>query len=73
MLEVGLVCFKTRGRTQGDKVVIVEMSKDGNAVVEGIKTKRKSCNPRHLFPTAQKIEVKKDAKRAEIVKLLEEA
>ncbi len=70
MIEVGQVCFKTRGRTQGDKVVVVETGKDGMVVVEGLHTKRKPCNPRHLFPTNQKIEISKEAKREEILKLL---
>lgn len=72
MLEIGQVCFKTKGRTQGDKVVIVEMRKDGMVIVEGIHTKRKPCNPRHLFPTSQRVEIKKEAKREEIMKLLKE-
>lgn len=70
MLEVGQVCFKTKGRTQGDKVIILETRKDGMVVIEGRHTKRKPCNPRHLFPTSQKVEIKNDAKREEILKLL---
>lgn len=70
MIETGQICFKTRGRTQGDKVVVIETRKDGMVVVEGLRTKRKPCNPRHLFPTSQKIEISKEAKREEILKLL---
>jgi ribosomal protein L14E/L6E/L27E len=70
LLEVGQVCFKTKGRTQGDKVVIVETRKDGQVVIEGLHTKRKPCNPRHLFPTSQKIGLSKETKREEILKLL---
>ncbi len=70
MIEIGQICFKTRGRTQGDKVVVIETRKDGMVVVEGLHTKRKPCNPRHLFPTNQKVEIKKEAKREEILKLL---
>ena len=71
-LEVGRVCYKTRGRSQGNKVVVLEHLKNGFVVIEGINTKRKNCNPRELFPTPQKIDVKKEAKRDAIVKMLKE-
>lgn len=69
-METGRICYKTKGRTQGGKVVVLETLKNGFVVIEGPRTKRKQCNPRHLFPTAQKISVSKDAKREEILKLL---
>lgn len=72
MLDVGQICFRTRGRTQGDRVVVLENRKDGMVIIEGRHTKRKACNPRHLFPTSRKISLGTETKREEILKLLKE-
>jgi len=56
-LEKGAVCIKTRGRSAGKKVVVLEFDKKGSfAVVEGPNGKKKRCNVMHLFPTGQKAE-----------------
>lgn len=73
MLSVGQVCFKTKGRTSGDKVVIVDHLKNGFLVIEGLKTKRKPCNPIHLTATSRQIRITKETKRDEIIKQLKEA
>ena len=72
MLDVGRVCFKTSGRTQGDRVVVLDVQQDGRVLVEGLKTKRRPCNPRHLFPTMEKIGVDKKSSRIDIAKQLKE-
>lgn len=69
MLEIGRVCTKLRGRDAGSKVVIVDLLKDA-AVVEGMKTKKSKCNPRHLFPTDKKLDIKKGASHEELQNLL---
>ena len=63
-IEVGRVCFLTRGRNAGKKVVIAEVHKDF-VIIEGEEIKRKKCNILHLFPTAEKGEIKKREARKE--------
>ncbi|MBU0635436.1 50S ribosomal protein L14e [Candidatus Micrarchaeota archaeon] len=72
-LEIGRICYKTKGRTQGSKVVVLEHLKNGFVTIEGTQTKRKPCNPRELFPTTQKINATKETKREEILKMLQES
>lgn len=60
MLEIGRVCIKLRGRDAGSRVVIVDLLKDA-AMIEGKGTKKSKCNPRHLFPTDKKADIKKGA------------
>lgn len=69
IIEVGRVCIKKQGREAAKKVVVVAVEK-GYAVVEGINVKRRKCNARHLFPTAEKLGIKANAESAEIIKLL---
>jgi len=68
-LEIGTVCIKTKGREAGKKAVIVSWEKDF-AVVDGPQVKRAKCNPRHLFPTSQKISITENASHEEIIKML---
>jgi len=70
-METGRICLKTRGREAGKKAVIVSIDeKTGFAVIDGKDVKRRKCNLRHLFPTNKKVDIKKDAKHDEIVKLM---
>jgi len=70
-IEIGTVCIKTRGRKAGKKVVIIDIDeKTGLAIVDGKEVKRKKCNLKHLIPTKEKIEVKKNASHEEVVKKL---
>lgn len=69
VMEVGRICIKRRGREAGKKVVIVDHKK-GFAVVDGLNVKRKECNAKHLFPTKEKINVKKGASHDEVIKAL---
>ncbi len=70
-IEIGRICLKTRGREAGKLGVIVNIDeKTGFAVIDGLYVKRRKCNLRHLFPTNKKLDIKKDAKHEEIVKLM---
>ncbi|MDD5148293.1 MAG: 50S ribosomal protein L14e [Candidatus ainarchaeum sp.] len=70
-IEVGTVCIKTRGREAGSKVVVVDFdAKSQFAIIDGPKIKRRKCNLRHLFPTTQKIGIKKNSEKKEIAELL---
>ena len=68
-LEIGRVCLKTKGRKAGEKVVVLGTEK-GFAIVEGANHKKKRCNPRHLFPTGEKLSVSKSTSSEEVKKLL---
>jgi large subunit ribosomal protein L14e len=68
-IEVGRVCIKTKGREAGKKAVVVDMEK-GFAVIDGEGIRRRKCNPRHLFPTGQKVSITKGAKHEDIIKLI---
>ncbi len=69
-MDVGQVCVKTKGRSAGTKVVVLSKIKEGKVLVDGPKTKRKSCNVLHLFPTNEKISVKEGATHEEVVKAM---
>jgi ribosomal protein L14E/L6E/L27E len=70
LLEIGRICFKRSGKNAGEKVIIVGFE-GKQPVIEGIKAKRKKCNPRHLFPTVEKKEISNPSKE-EIIKILKE-
>ena len=72
LIEIGRVCIKRAGKNAGKKVVIVAIDEKGNPTVEGITAKRAKCNARHLFPTAVKAELKKNASREEVIRILKE-
>lgn len=60
-IEIGTVCIKTRGRESGKKVVVVDFDPKAQfVVIDGPQIKKRKCNLRHLFPTTQKIEIKKN-------------
>ncbi len=59
VIEIGIVCYKTAGRSAGEKVVITSIDREkGIAMVQGIVGKEKKCNLRHLWITKEKIDVK---------------
>jgi large subunit ribosomal protein L14e len=70
-MEVGQVCIKTKGREAGFKVVVLSKPKAGKVLVDGKKVKRKECNVLHLFPLADKINVKENASHEEILGAME--
>lgn len=72
LIEVGRVCVLRAGRNAGQKVIVVDVDSKGNATVEGMQVKRKKINARHLFPTAIKEDIKKNAPKEEIIKILKE-
>ena len=67
MIDIGRLCIKTAGKDAGKKVVVVDAI-DGNFVLIDGPVKRKRCNIAHLEPTSQKLDIKKNASHADIVK-----
>lgn len=68
-VEAGRLCIKTSGREAGRYCVIID-KKDSNFVVIDGQVKRRKCNISHLIVLEQKIDVKKDASTADIIKKL---
>lgn len=71
LLEIGRICIKRAGKNSGEKVIIVGFEKN-LPIVEGLHSKRKKCNPKHLFPTVKKAELKENPPREEVIKFLKE-
>jgi large subunit ribosomal protein L14e len=69
IMDIGRVCVKTAGREAGRKVAVVDVEKEF-VVIEGVNVRRRRCSTAHLFPTKEKIGIKKGAKHEEIVRLL---
>jgi len=56
-IEPGRICYKTKGRDAGKKLVVTAV--EGSfATVIGSNGKNEKCNIRHLFPTKSKVEIK---------------
>lgn len=55
-IEPGRVCYKTRGREAGKKVVVLELQ-DIYATIVGKNGKKERCNIRHLFPLSKKVDI----------------
>ena len=66
MITTGQLCVKIAGRDAGKKCVIVDVDKD-RVLIDG-ETRRRKCNPVHLEPLEQKLEIKKGAEHADVVK-----
>lgn len=66
-LEVGRVCIKLSGREAGSFCVIVDKKDDNFVLVDG-QVRRRRCNIDHLIFLEQKIDIKKDASTADVIK-----
>lgn len=60
MMEVGRLCVKIAGRDAGKKCVIVDVIDDKFVMVDG-ETRRRKCNPKHLEPLKETINISKGA------------
>jgi large subunit ribosomal protein L14e len=76
-IEVGRICVKTAGREAGSKCVIIDVIDSNYVLVTGPKSvtgvRRRRANVKHLEPTEDKIDLKKDATDEEVLKALEKA
>jgi len=77
VIEVGRICVKIAGREAGGKCVIVDTIDSNYVLVTGPKSlsgvKRRRTNVKHIEPTEDKIDLKKDATDEEVLKALEKA
>ena len=65
-MEIGRLCVKIAGRDAGLKCVIVDIDDKGFLLIDG-QTRRRKCNPRHLEPLNQTLELKKGAAHTLVV------
>lgn len=76
-IEVGRICVKIAGREAGSKCVIVDIIDSNYVLVTGPKSlsgvKRRRTNVKHVEPTEEKIDLKKDAADEEVLKALDKA
>jgi len=59
-MEIGRVYTKLTGKDAGKKCVVVEIIDNNSVLIDG-NVKRRKCNPKHLEPTTEKIEIEKGA------------
>lgn len=70
ILETGRVCLEKRGRTAGQRVVVLGMEK-GKVIVAGPRVKKHAANVLHVFPTEKMVKISAGASQAEIKAALE--
>lgn len=70
MFEVGRVVMKIAGRDAGKIGVVIKLIDDKFVMIDGF-TRRKKVNIKHLVPLKKTINIKEEAKREEILPLLE--
>ncbi|HDP73856.1 MAG TPA: 50S ribosomal protein L14e [Candidatus Woesearchaeota archaeon] len=70
MLEIGSVVAKNAGRDAGKVGAVIKIVNEKFVMVDGF-CRRKKVNIRHLIPLNRKINIKENAKREEIIPLLD--
>jgi large subunit ribosomal protein L14e len=66
MYEIGRICLKIAGRDANKYCVVLDEVKNNLVLVDG-QTRRKKVNLKHLEPTKNKIEIKKNADHSIVV------
>jgi large subunit ribosomal protein L14e len=65
MFDIGRICVKIAGRDAGKSCVVI--GKEGEFVLIDGETRRRKCNPLHLEPTDQVIEIKDGASHNDVI------
>jgi len=73
IMDVGRLCRITCGRNALDYCVILEKGKGNDVMIQGVSTKNKKINVKHLEPTPNEIKVKKTLSSDDIIKALNDA
>lgn len=71
MIEVGRLCVKTSGRDSMKKCVVVDQLDKGRVLIDG-ETRRRPCNPAHLEPLSQVLNISKGASHADVKAAMKE-
>jgi large subunit ribosomal protein L14e len=72
-IENGSICFLTKGKNAGEKVIVVEAPKGSFAMVEGATSKKRKCNVMHLWPTGKKTSLASGATKKDIRQAIQQA
>ncbi|AMD30319.1 MAG: 50S ribosomal protein L14e [Acidilobus sp.] len=76
-IEVGRVCYKTRGREVGRKCVIVDIVDENTVLVTGPKSltgvRRRRVNISHIVSLDKVVQINKGASDEEVMKAIEAA
>ena len=70
MIDLGRVCTKIAGRDAGKSCIIIDVIVSNFVMVDGY-TRRKKVNLKHLEPSKNMADVKKNASHEEVVAALE--
>lgn len=71
--ETGSICFRTKGKNAGEKVVVIEAAKKGMVVVEGVRSKKGKANIMHLWPSGKKVQLGSTFTKKELKAAFEQA
>jgi large subunit ribosomal protein L14e len=73
LFDIGLVAVKTLGREAGTYCVVVDVIDKNFVLVDGLQVRRRRVNVKHLIPTKDKVEIKKEASTEEVKKAIDKA
>jgi len=68
-MQLGRVCLKIAGRDAGQHEVIIGVA-DKMVLVDG-QVRRRKCNPHHLEPLAQTVDIVENASHEQVVAALQ--
>ncbi|MFX0041341.1 MAG: 50S ribosomal protein L14e [Candidatus Hodarchaeota archaeon] len=71
--DIGRICLKTMGREAGYYCVIVDVIDKNYLLIDGLKTRRRRVNYKHIEPIADTIDIKKGATHEEIEAAIKQA
>lgn len=77
IIEIGRLCYKSKGRDAGKKCVVVDVVDENYVIVTGPKTltgvRRRKVNINHIEPLDKKIDIEKGASDEAVLAALKSA
>ena len=73
VFEVGRIAVKTLGREAGQHCVVVDIIDKNYVLIDGINIRRRRSNVNHLFPTKDKLDIKKGISKEDLKKAVDKA
>ncbi|MGM5480936.1 MAG: 50S ribosomal protein L14e [Nanobdellota archaeon] len=71
IFDIGRICVKLAGRDAGKRCAIVGNEDDGLVLIDG-ETRRRKCNPLHLEPTGDVLELSEGASHDDVLAAFKE-